>query len=47
MLIYAHLAGDHTHYRREAVHARYEVQCTGEDKVHPANPLAGMTDLGH
>ena len=39
--------GEHTHYRREAVHAQYEVQCTGEDKIQPLNPLAGMSDLGH
>mmetsp|Transcript_23833 Transcript_23833/g.40564 ORF Transcript_23833/g.40564 Transcript_23833/m.40564 type:complete len:211 (+) Transcript_23833:84-716(+) len=44
---YIGMQGEHTHYRREAVHAQYEVQCTGEDKIQPLNPLAGMSDLGH
>lgn len=29
------MQGEHTHYRREAVHTEYEVLCNGQDIVQP------------
>ena len=34
-LSYIGMQGEHTHYRREAVHADYEVLCNGQDIVQP------------
>jgi len=35
MLRYVGMQGEHTHYRREAVDAEYEVLCTGQDIQQP------------
>lgn len=38
---YIGMQGEHTHYRREAVHTTYEVLCTGKDRVDtPADSAA-------
>ena len=34
-LRYIGLQGDHTHYKREAVHTVYEVLCNGQDICQP------------
>mmetsp|Transcript_9989 Transcript_9989/g.33955 ORF Transcript_9989/g.33955 Transcript_9989/m.33955 type:complete len:225 (-) Transcript_9989:46-720(-) len=42
---YIGLQGDHTHFRREAVDAEYEVLCTGED--HAIEEAAGIAPHDH
>lgn len=37
---YIGMQGEHTHFRREAVHTTYEVLCTGCEEVDHANPVA-------
>jgi hypothetical protein len=39
VLRYIGMQGEHTHYRRDAVHANYEVLCTG-DEIDNANVKA-------
>ncbi|KAJ1403075.1 galactose-binding domain-like protein [Ochromonadaceae sp. CCMP2298] len=39
VLQYIGMQGDHTHYRREAVDAQYEVLCTGADIKQPEDNL--------
>lgn len=38
---YIGLQGEHTHYRREAVHTEYEVLCSGQDIVQPEDAVGG------
>lgn len=43
---YIGLQGDHTHYRREAVHdATYELLCNGQDIVQPEDSLGQAKNL--
>jgi hypothetical protein len=37
---YIGMQGEHTHFRREAVHTTYEVLCTGEECVDHSKPVA-------
>ena len=41
VLRYIGLQGEHTHYRREAVHTTYEVLCNGQDIVQPEDAVGG------
>jgi hypothetical protein len=43
---YIGMQGEHTHYRREAVDAVYEVLCNGTDIVQPESEK-GASDLNH
>eukprot|EP01039_Chlorochromonas_danica_P002466 gene2466-2701_t len=43
---YIGLQGEHTHYRREAVDAVYEVLCNGQDIVQPEDGPHSLADLG-
>ena len=44
---YIGMQGEHTHYRREAVNAKYEVLCTGQDIVQPEGQLGAHSSHMH
>lgn len=45
-LQYIGMQGEHTHYRREAVHANYEVLCNGQDIPQDSGDEVSK-DIGH
>ena len=44
---YIGMQGEHTHYRREAVDAVYEVLCNGQDIIQPESDRASDLAGGH
>jgi hypothetical protein len=44
---YIGMQGEHTHYRREAVDATYEVLCNGQDIIQPESERGGKSSHMH